>query len=939
MTQKTLQEIFDSYIDNRRTVFVFPSAVPAQAWARRLCETGGKPLALERFIAWDEFKERCLSVRRPDQRPANGLSRILFASHILENNAREAAAGSPLFTELLPPTYAESYSAFINHIGTLLPSLKTIMEKTGTSGGRSSSSADPYLRDLSVLYHSYADFLASHGLYEPDWVRAPFQNRGSRWVLLFPDLADDWEAYEQELSREQSVSIYSIQNIQIDGLAAADGGPGVQDVLPGLHNRSLLQFPSYREEIRSVAKLLSHLVYRRILEPEDIALSIANLESYAEELSLECRLRDLPLSIHQGKAITDQSGGRLFSHLQACYQSHWSYRALKQLLSDRALPWKQPDLIRQFLDFGLQYRCLSGYNEKGREVDVWEETFSRIPGSVIKLQQFYRQLKRDILDMVTAKTFGELRTKLLLFTGNHFDREHMNAEADRVYARAMEELGRLIETEQYLADCTTGKAFPIFLAHLKNTTYVHQSETGGIAVYPYRVAAGIGPKLHIVMNATQDAVSVLVDPAPFLREDRKRALDFPSIDRSEAFLSAYLIAPVTVFTAPERGFTGHTVPHQVLTSRRDIRYPQDKPIPFLEDPYYIEETWNNSETATPFRTQQTAWERSRKSYRPYMREKDIRASAVDREDLRDALYTSLTTKREAHHISPTDINNFISCPFQWLLARGLAISEPQLEIETIGQKDIGILYHAILEAFFNELKKAPGNRIQKSEIPQYKNLMADLIGQKLQEQRQNEGAFQESVYEMLSERIREHLFYFLDSQIPNLESSAVLGPEYPLKLHYKELGIYLAGTADLILLDNQDRLIIMDFKTNNTPKNSELCFDSNGRVANLQMAAYIRMAEDQLKAKVDRAYFYSIEQRASISVIHPDGPVRSNAKLPLSREQYEPVLQFLDKTLAIMVQSLKTGHYPVVEPAERKFCLSCNLASVCRITFSGGDRA
>lgn len=948
MAKTTVQELFDSYIDDRSTVFVFPSAVPAQAWARRLCETKGKPLALERFIAWDQFKEQCLSVHRPDQKPANSLSRILFASFILEKNAREAAAGAPLFTEFLPPSHAGEYTPFINHTATLLPSLKTVIEQSGRlpATGSPGTPTDPYLLDLTVLYHSYADFLASHSLYEPDWIRSPFQARDRHWVLLFPDLADDWESYKQELSQQNTVSLYTIQDIHIDEPAGALQPPSAQDALPEALNRGLLKFPSAREEIRYVAKLLSYLLHNRILEPENIALSIAGLENYTEELSLECRLREIPLSIRLGKKITDQSGGRLFSHLEACYRSHWSYRALKQLLTDRSLPWKEPDLVRQFLDFGLQFRCLTGYNESDEERDVWDDTFRHLLDekieagfSVTKLKRFYRQLKRDILDIVTAETFEELRSKLLLFTGNHLNRETMNAEADRVYARAMEELGSLIETEQSLADCSTGKAFPIFLAHLKNTTYVHQSETRGIPVYPYRVAAGTAVKLHIVMNATQDALSVSVDPAPFLREDRKRALTLSSIDRSDAFISAYCLTPVTIFTAPERGFTGHTIPHQALTSRREIRIFRDRDIPSLEDVYYMEETGNDIEGARPFPIQKAAWENSILSRRPYTPSRDIRKAAIDMDALRLALYTSLTTKNEAHHISPTDINSFLTCPFQWLLTRGLAIVEPQREIETIGQKDIGILYHAILEAFFELLKEAPGKGVFKDEIPQYKNLMQTIIGEKLEAQRHQEGAFQESVYSMLAPRIREHLFAFLDNEIPSLDGCFVLGAEYPLKRAYPRLGIYLAGKADILLLDNEGQLVIIDYKTSNQPKNRELWFNEDHRVENLQMAAYIRMAEEQCNARVSRATFYSIEKREHTMVIHPDGPKRKNSVLPVKREDYLPVLQTMDATLKTMVTYLKEGRYPVVEATRRRICATCTVAPVCRITFSGGDRS
>ena len=942
MTAQSLLEICNSYIDDRSTVFVFPSAVAAHYYAQQLCGTLRRPLALERFIAWDEFKEHCLSVHQSKQRPANSLSRILFASYILEENAQSAKSGAPLFMELLPPSYASEYFPFINHISGILPSLNVIMEKSGNAN----SNSDPYLRDLRILFHRYSAFLADHNLYEPDWVRSPFTDQARHWVLLFPNLVDDWESYAEELKQHQSVQIYTVQDIQVDEPPLGCDTQVHQDhMLQRLH-KGLLQFSSWREEIRYVAKLISSLVHRQILHYEDIAISIPALENYAENLRIEFRLRSLPISLRHGMAITDQSGGRLFAHLQDCYQSRFSYRALKKLLTDRSLPWKDPYSIEQLLRFGLEYRCLSGYLQGGKKVDVWMDTFNHLldeklktPFPLVTLKQFYSQLKRDITDIVSAANFQDLRLKLLLFANNHFDRDHMEAGVDKVYARAMEELTRLMETEQYLAMGPSGRAFPLLVTHLKNTTYVHQSETPGVPVYPYRVAAGITPKLHIVMNATQDGASVLVDPAPFLREDRKKVLNFSALDRSKDFFEAYRLAQITLYTAPDRGFTGHTIPHQALISDPIIHSIREAELPTIEDAYVIEESKAHHNGVAPYTTQLEGWHRSQRSFRPYNIRQDLRKTPIDRATLRGALYRRLTTKGESNHISPTDINQFITCPFQWLLTNGLGITEAQLEIETIGQKDIGILYHCILESFFNYIKEQPGKRIYANKVDHYKAVIQDLIKDKISAQRNQEGAFQESVYEMLSDRIREHLFAYLEQNIPSLDECSVIGPEYPLRKHYADLGIYLAGTADLILMDRVEQLIIIDFKTNWVPQKKDLLPDEDRRVSNFQIAAYISMAEEQLQRAVSQASFYSIEQRTNIEVIHPAGPQKKNSKLPVIRSDYTPVLESLDQTLALMVEYLKNGKYPVVDPADRRRCTACPVKAVCRINFSGGEKA
>ncbi|MFQ3547291.1 MAG: PD-(D/E)XK nuclease family protein, partial [Termitinemataceae bacterium] len=385
----------------------------------------------------------------------------------------------------------------------------------------------------------------------------------------------------------------------------------------------------------------------------------------------------------------------------------------------------------------------------------------------------------------------------------------------------------------------------------------------------------------------------------------------------------------------------------------------------VPDSYLAEETRSRLEHHQPYKTQKEAWNRSSQliagtKSTPSL---DIRLNDLTIQDLKDNIYQALTTKQDfreersrgckQNHLSPTDINDFIRCPYQWLLIRGLSISELEREIETIGQRDIGILYHKILQSFFTALTN---QRLHMTNLPEYQDLMKQLVAREIADMRNQEGAFQESVYGMLHNRIEQAMLDFLltalgtpqkgirDAAQTYLDNCVVIGSEYPLTYNYPTFGITLAGISDLILQDSTGNILILDFKTNTLPTTGELLPNQEGRLGNYQMISYIRMAESQLKKPVSRAAFYSIDQRKLFEVLSPKGislqtaQERNKSRLPVTRDSIETlVTDILEQQIKEIIDFLRKGCYPVPKLEDRDVCSTCQVKSVCRITFTGGE--
>jgi hypothetical protein len=932
----SLLDHIEADLADRSVRFVFPSAVASQFWARRCAEHTLRPVDQDRFIAWDVFKAAVLSTSRPDAVPANEASRILFSAALLAENAQAAAAGKPLLTEIVAADFAASHSPFIGALAKTLPAIDGIVKRLCLSD----LTKDAYFADLAVIHERYRRFLDAYALYEGAWNRAPFKFTDTRWVLFFPELAEDWTDYEEELRRQASVRI-------VDGASlspAAADLPRVQALLSDLTDR-LIRFDTYQEESRWIALTVRRLLDEGGLQPSDIALSIPGLDDYAERLALEFQLRDLPLDLRLGQALSDHSGGRLFAALAACPGTRWSYRALKDLLLDNSLPWKNRETIDALMDFGLRYRCVAGFREGNREVDVWERTFDRLRagpsgGAPLSIRKFYGDLKRDISAIVGAKNFSDLRTKLLHFKTNHLDQGSFAPETDKIIARALEELSLLAQTEARLTGVAVPDPYGIFQTHLRGITYVYQSETVGVSVYKYRVAAGIHPVVHILANMSQDAATVRAAAAPFLREDRKQRLALVDTDLSKPFLRTYAHSgSFVLFTAAQRSPGAFTVPHRLFSEppflpaldAHRLEFPADP----LEEELGLASGRKLTSASAPTLIQRAGREAALIVRGPGLRV-DFRAEPVADARLAAELRRRLTESGARRSLSPTDLNEYRACPFAWLLSRGLGIRDKQTEIETIDQRDLGILYHRILERFFKRLQ-SEGTRFHADQLPRYQMILREEVEAALLEQRDREGAFQESVYAMLAARIRAALSDYLETDQEHLDGCAFVGAEYPLQRNYAALGISLAGTADLVLQSGAGSLVLTDFKTANMPDAVDLTPGEDGLIGNLQIAAYIRMIEDEGAEPVAEARFYSLDNRTYQKVVSLAPPARSNLLLPVPREKYQNAIDAVDQTVAAIADNLALGNFPVPDPDRRDVCASCRVASVCRIGFSGGE--
>jgi hypothetical protein len=267
-----------------------------------------------------------------------------------------------------------------------------------------------------------------------------------------------------------------------------------------------------------------------------------------------------------------------------------------------------------------------------------------------------------------------------------------------------------------------------------------------------------------------------------------------------------------------------------------------------------------------------------------------------------------------------------------MLQRGLGIEDKQTGIETVNQKELGILYHRILEGFFGRLREE-GGVFSVTMMDDYRRRLGEETDRALAEARKREGAFQEPVYDMLRPRVLAALTDFLELQGPFMNGAEIIGCE--LELRKEEPQALLAGRTDLVLKQPDGRFIILDFKAAVLPSIKELVAGEDGCPVNAQMAAYTIMLEAVTGGKVAAARFCSLDNRKDRKVIDDDESVRFG--LPKNRDHYQEELDAVERAFAGAVEAVQAGNYAAPGRDRRQACGGCRVRAVCRMTYTGGE--
>ena len=966
------EEIILQHLGEPNTIFVFPTGLSATAWAEKMLDHVAA-VAMERFIAWDSFKSEAIRSRHQNKASIPSLMRKIFASHLIQENARAvAAAEEPLFENLINPQFAQEAQSFTNWIAGLLPSLET-WRKNHQAAGLELDAQD---RDLQRLHQRYHEFLEEHDRFDPAWEQPPFHDDGNHYIIFYPEILTDFSEYQHILESSSHITLVKTR--------------ATSQNLP-----QCIFYSNARQELRETALFIRNLVEEKGLSYSDIFVSVPDMEAMAPYLQREFQLYAIPAVFRSGKTLSAYGAGAIFGQIKSCLTSDFSFESLNNLLQNHHLPWKEAELNQQLIAFGIENNCLCSYKEGNTIVDVWQEAFKKKPQEE-RLKNMYETLRREVKRFSTATSFEKLREAYFQFRDKFWDMSQASSECDLILGRCITELAGLMDLEQEFPQIQVPDPFGFFLQVLEEKEYLAQTKERGVSVVPYRLAASAPAGCHIVVGASQTDITLVFQQLGFLSQIKRNRLGLTDINPSDAFIALYQghsSQPVR-FTAAEKSFSGYAIPHNGLVA---VKQEQDlSKQDFLTGEAAIfqaaRQGQQHQQDFVPTHIQQEGFQywQQRVQKAAGLKSQDFHFSHWE-EKIKAKLQTYLPQDSHQNHkplrISQTHLNEFFTCPRKWYFNQILSLKEPDTQAQLMRDAWMGTIYHEIIRQYLEPLQRC-GNGIVPLETDQFKGeyllpeeeqRLEEAVNQVLHSQSKLSPLTQElllaqkdaitaTAKAFITSLCRQFPHYQvvaleekitcqpkqLDSLLEKLwekghiPASCTAFPSSPAARQalYQELQDFvLTGQLDCLLNSPEDSLILLDFKLGNTPSSAESTVDEQGTLANFQMAFYCLLYEALYPDRtIDSAAFMTIK----------DGELKKifgfeSAKLPqreiLVSTKSKDILPY-NYTVAATLQYVKdfataitTSTFPQLAQVDYDTCKECAWKRICRTTYTvGGEK-
>lgn len=977
---QTVQSALEAYIDEPAVFFVFPTDIAASAWSDYALRLK-KAVALERFTAWDKFKSEAVRAEKQDKNSIPSPLRKLFVLQLLRQNAE-----TPFFSSLVPSEYASNPSVFADWLTSLVPCLALWKRKrserrelagTLSDVGIFNDAEDADLRELEKRYRSFLD---SHNLFEPAWEKPPLKADGRRYVIVYPEILQDFEEYRPILEQSPFIELIPVPDFPVD------------DSVCGFY-----PYPNARTELREtvlrIEKLCSNQAKNQnpqnqnvqnqnadaaeLLDWDDIAVSVPDLENLAPYILREFGLRNIPVKLRSGKKLGLYPAGRLFALIKNCADESFSFDSLRSLLSENAFPWKDKTAANQLIEFGIKNNCLCSYGG----IDVWEEAFAKNGGEERALA-LYRKLKQAVLSMRGAPNFQKLRERYFAFRSVFFDPQKFSAEANLVIGRCIGELASLIDIEQTYPDAAQcADPFDFFVRVLDSKEYLAQSQGGGVNVFSYKVAAGAAFKRHFILNASQDSLTLVYRPLSFLSDEKRAHLGAIDTDVSAFFVRLYALHseyPMSV-SCSEKTFSGYTIAHNIFSSCTN-RVASEISGALGADSFEKEKNFLHGRASFPaflYSVQKNgflSWAVSGDS-KPELASCGMsEAAALSVPELKKRIDAYVRCAHTgAIRVSPSNLNVFFTCPLQWLFSRVLKIAEYDPEASLIDDLSVGTLFHEIIRRVLSQL--------QSEKIPPYAengSLPEKLCEAVLSFTHEVIASLPESCalqkklspltienFKMQEDAFAEVLIAFFTEFVLWFPGYTVVSLEEPLSFDCG--GRLLEGKIDCVLQKaGSGDIFIVDFKTSNMPSASECLKLPGTEFKNYQLAAYMYLYEKCKcggKPWVGGAGFFSIYQKKPSTVVgfltHALDEKKTNPyrkaniieRNCIGEDGHSPVEQTFalleeaalvyanelnDPKLSLFTDPKRLHRLPNGQRVPYKTCAACRYKTLCRTVYSLG---
>ena len=943
-----IADVLKENLKHKDTIFVFSTDVALVSWAEWCVKnpqaSGVKAVALERFIAWDTFKEKYAVAKESGRHAVPAVLRKVFVRNLIEENAAGVRSGKPIFKSIVNPQFADDADSFADWIAKNLPLLKTWYEKFSRYASDHPEAADDEDEDYLTLYRRYVDFLGE-SMFEPAWLMPCFTEERKKFIIFYPEQLEDFDEYEAVFAAVENITSYVLPEKEV-------------------HTGEVFVYPDARTELRRTALCIRNIVGKSggELSYEDIALHVPELETYRPYIERELANYRIPFVVRSGERFTVGSAGSIFEDIDECRKNNYSYDSVRRLVLDGRVPWKNKALNESLVREGNRLHCICNYGEK----DVWLEALGKSGKSERELE-LYKRLKKSIEAVTGTKSFEGLRTAWLIFKNEFLSDDEFSIEANNILGRCIAELETLVAIEKDYIEPLGLKLrspFSFFINELRSKTYRPQDTLSGVSVFDYKVAACAAYPVNIVINCTQDALTVVRKPLGFLTTQKRRALGIRDSDAaSTAFIRLYgkfnnAGGARSVFSCSEQTFSGFAIPHTYF----NIAPVEKNHTPFDEldaDDFILNERkWFLSESDAPRalsdlqKAQYENWKASSdfSLNTPCAQSVDTGVKKIIDYVLKERRTLNGSSSEDASvvKITQSDMRDFFPCPRKWLFKSVVKLREDSLDASLFEKYDQGNINHKILELLFKSFDTLPVTS-EDETFGERENAIRKLIKEKTGEAiRDKSFDFYQSpialrVLEAQSGKFEKIIIDFLHEfckQGKGFGGCRVVSTEASCEAWESGKRYKYFGKIDCVLSDDAGRIIIVDYK-NTVPPSIASCRadETTGTLKNFQCAMYVTLWNLADPVKVDKMVFCSIKNAGDNTVVIDYG---DDKKLP---ESYAPTLSVFDRYASLFYETVENGNPEplrgvrhgddaLIVPDVYTDCMACDFKTICRTAYT-----
>jgi len=913
-----------SRIGDRNTSFVFPTQASANSWAKAIVRSPGIfSLEKDRFLGWDRFIELATEKDIVSGRMKSDFrTRLLWALGILGEHMEK-----PFLRRLAKPGMAPSLSLSTN-LAKMAPSLRDMAETLrAAEHQKGASGQEDEIADYLSLSGKYASFLEKNKLYEQRHLGSGRSPEG-QFIIFEPLLIHGYEKVSASLKLNCSIEEYS---------TATTPSPNVADA-----EIYVKKYATFKQELHSVLSDCGSLLDRG-LEPENIAISApiltpdiqAHMRRIADQYGL-------PLAFHSGEPLSTSPFGNLLLSLSQAEEEGFSLRTLRKLLDVGPFKWKDAESTRSLIRTAERYHIPEFSADRHYMSTLWKRTFGICPRVDNAMRDFFAALRKAAYSISDAASFPALRRALHDFRDSLLDESSLPSAVKSTLERIFEELDMMDAWQARICGSTLpATPFRILLLILESTPYSLAESANAISVYPYHVGMLIASDVHFVLDVSQESTKPALASLSDLPEELRALLGGNPDVSSNLFESFNAVN--AIYCHAERGLSGYSVLHPYFSlAGAKIERIESRDIPLSPD---VVETYAwlgaraelvpailpnaNKEAALGILTQGEGKQRSIPL--PFF------TAANHPRPAGNALDSALLQKLPSCSadplikISPSRLNNFVLCPFKWLLSCIPGVDKGPAAVSDLAE---GSLTHGLIRVLFTEIAKRDGAFVTE-HIEEYVQWLDGFLESCLDSLLSQTGPSTEiamlSAYPKIRDRIARLLVFETGFKaqgwnIGDFESS--------LSRIYEEFGLVIEGRADRIserpaTVDDREQdgklYAIIDYKKKTTPKKKNFLVGEDGKLHDFQIAGYAEMLEGEGK-HVDLALYWSVDECKSSTVFGLGG----------ARSGWEDFINERKAFAAAMESTARTlheGKFMAITPSIEG-CASCAIKPICRAHFS-----